>query len=186
MLDLLTTCVSGLQFTDHWHTQTSVLSLLQSLLVVSWQRLLSRQILQFPALRSSCHSRPCRTTSQLTTNWVPQWRPFHTNLLVFSSHADFQMTTDNWTLSLTNNSKPTTNSMLQTVMLITHPQGPHQNNVFIVIVQQYIDRCIEMGVYLSPYCIATVVLVVLFYMCAQQRIYTPKYDDCKENTYVCN
>jgi hypothetical protein len=28
------------------------------------------------------------------TNWVPGWRPFHTNLLVFSSQADFQLTTE--------------------------------------------------------------------------------------------
>jgi hypothetical protein len=37
-----------------------------------------------------------------STNWVSIWRPFHTNLLVFSSQADFQL---NWqlnTLSLTN------------------------------------------------------------------------------------
>jgi hypothetical protein len=37
-------------FTDHWHTDTSVLSLLQSPLDVSWQRLLPREILQLPAL----------------------------------------------------------------------------------------------------------------------------------------
>jgi hypothetical protein len=34
-----------------------------------------------------------------STNWIPGWRPFHTNLLVFSSQAHFQLTTDNWTLS---------------------------------------------------------------------------------------
>jgi hypothetical protein len=32
--------------------------------------------------------------SQLTTNYVPGWQPFHTNLLVFSSQTDFQL---NWT-----------------------------------------------------------------------------------------
>jgi hypothetical protein len=46
-------------------TQTSVLSLLQSPLAVSWQRLLPREILQLPALRSSWHSRPCTTL----VNW---------------------------------------------------------------------------------------------------------------------
>jgi hypothetical protein len=75
----------------HTHTQTSVPSLLYSPQAVSQQRLLPRDILQFPALRSSCHSRPCRTVSQLTTNWVPGWRPFHTNLLVFSSQTDLQL-----------------------------------------------------------------------------------------------
>jgi hypothetical protein len=29
-----------------------------------------------------------------STNWVPGWRPFHTNLVVFSSQTDFQLTTD--------------------------------------------------------------------------------------------
>jgi hypothetical protein len=88
----------GTTITDHWHTQTSVVCLLQSILAVSWQRLLPREILQLPALRSSYHSRPCRTLP----NWVPGWRPFHSNLLVLPSQVDFQLTTDNWTLSLTN------------------------------------------------------------------------------------
>jgi hypothetical protein len=92
-MDLLTTCIhhSELHFTDHWHSQASVLSLLQSPLAVSWQRLLPREILQLPRLRSSCHRCPCRTNS---TNSFPSWRPFHTNALVFSSQADFQLTTE--------------------------------------------------------------------------------------------
>jgi hypothetical protein len=89
-MDLLTTW--NVHFTDHWHTQTSVLSLLPSPLAFSWQQLLPVAVIQIPALWSSC---------QLTTNWVPGWRPFHTNLLVFSSQADIQLTTINWTLSLT-------------------------------------------------------------------------------------
>jgi hypothetical protein len=68
---LLTTCIhhSELHFTDNWHTQTRVLSLLQSPLAVFWQRLLPKEIPQLPALRSSYHSRPCRTfvNYQLTT-----------------------------------------------------------------------------------------------------------------------
>jgi hypothetical protein len=102
-MDWLTTCVhhSELHFADHWHIQTSVLCLIQCPLAVSWQRLLPREILQLPALRSYCHYRPCRTrlNCQPSTNWVPGWRPFHTNLLVFFSHADFQLTT---VLSLAN------------------------------------------------------------------------------------
>jgi hypothetical protein len=35
-----------------------------------------------------------------STNWVPGWRPFHTNLLVFSSQADFQLT---WQLNCLTN-----------------------------------------------------------------------------------
>jgi hypothetical protein len=66
-------------------THTSVLSLLQSLLAVSWQWLLPREIRQLAALRPSY---------QLPTNWIPGWRPFHSNFLVFSSQADFQLRTE--------------------------------------------------------------------------------------------
>jgi hypothetical protein len=34
---------------------------------------------------------------QPSTNWVPGWQPFHTNLLVFSLEADIQLATDSWT-----------------------------------------------------------------------------------------
>jgi hypothetical protein len=53
LLDLLTTCIhhSELHFTDDWHSQTSVLSVLQSPLAVPWQRLLPGVILQLSALR---------------------------------------------------------------------------------------------------------------------------------------
>jgi hypothetical protein len=66
-MDLLTTCIHHnlLHFTDHRHTQTSVLSRLPSPLAVFWQQLLPREILQLPTLRSSCHGRPCRTL----VNW---------------------------------------------------------------------------------------------------------------------
>jgi hypothetical protein len=36
---------------------------------VTWQRLLTMEILQFPALRSSCHSCPCR----ILVNWQLDW-----------------------------------------------------------------------------------------------------------------
>jgi hypothetical protein len=49
------------------------------------------------------------------------------------------------------------------------------NTVSIVIVQQYFDRCVETDVCLSAYCIETAVLVVLYEVSAQQRIYTPQY-----------
>jgi hypothetical protein len=40
---------------------------------------------------------PCRSqlNCQHSTNCVPVWMPFHINLLVFLSQADFQLTTDN-------------------------------------------------------------------------------------------
>jgi hypothetical protein len=92
ILDLLTTCIhhSELHFTVHWHTQTGVLSLLQSLLAISWQRLLLSEILQLPTPRSRTEF----LSTDNSTNWVPGWWPFRTNLLVFSSQADFQLTTE--------------------------------------------------------------------------------------------
>jgi hypothetical protein len=96
-MDLLITCIrhSELHFTDHWHTQTSVLSLLQSPLAVSWERLYwsilfgsrSQVLLSQPPVQNSL-------STDNATNWVPGWRPFHTNLLVFSSQVDFQLTTE--------------------------------------------------------------------------------------------
>jgi hypothetical protein len=32
--------------------------------------------------------------NSLSADWVPCWWPFHTNILVFSSQADFQLTTE--------------------------------------------------------------------------------------------
>jgi hypothetical protein len=65
-----------LDFIDHFYTplgttlsrsltQSRDLSLLQSPRAVSWQRLLPREIIQLPALRTSCHSRTGRTL----VNW---------------------------------------------------------------------------------------------------------------------
>jgi hypothetical protein len=67
ILDLLTTCIchSKPHSTDHRHTQTSVLSLLQSPQAVSWQQLIPREILQLPTFWSSCLSFLCRTL----VNW---------------------------------------------------------------------------------------------------------------------
>jgi hypothetical protein len=50
ILDLLTICTHHLElhFTDHWHTQLSLLSLIQAPLAVSWKRLLTMEILQLP------------------------------------------------------------------------------------------------------------------------------------------
>jgi hypothetical protein len=82
-IHLLTTCAhhSELHFTDHWHTQTSVLSLLQSPLAVSLQRLLPRESLQLSALRPSSHNRQVEfLLTDNSTNWVPDWRQFHTSL----------------------------------------------------------------------------------------------------------
>jgi hypothetical protein len=41
----------------------------QASLGVSWKRLLTVEILQLPALRPSCHSRPCRTFVSCQLNY---------------------------------------------------------------------------------------------------------------------
>jgi hypothetical protein len=89
---------SELHFICHWHTQSSVLSLLQSPLAVSWQRFLPKEILQLHALRSSCHSRPCRTLF----NW--QLNQLGSRLAAIShQHPSLLFTgwlsTNNWQLS---------------------------------------------------------------------------------------
>jgi hypothetical protein len=50
ILDLLTVCIhhSELHFTVHWHTKTSVLSILQSPLAVSWKRFYRGRFFSFP------------------------------------------------------------------------------------------------------------------------------------------
>jgi hypothetical protein len=55
---------------------------------------------------------------QPSTNWAPGWRPFHTNLLIFSSQADFQLTTELVNLI---------------VFKITPGRGPHQKHYSSVI-----------------------------------------------------
>jgi hypothetical protein len=103
-MDLLTT------YTYHLEQQViTVLSLIATL-YKSLQYLLSL----FPAcylfirraLAAACNSGdssvsraqvlssqpPMPNSTPKWTNWVPGWRPFHTNLLVFSSQADFQLT----------------------------------------------------------------------------------------------
>jgi hypothetical protein len=45
-----------------------------------------------PSLLSLLYT--ARFKCQPSTMWVPGWRPYHTNLPVFSSQADFQLTTE--------------------------------------------------------------------------------------------
>jgi hypothetical protein len=56
---------------------------------VLWQRLLTVDILQFPALKMSSQPPVQNSTS---TNNSQACGPFHTTLLVYSSQADFQLT----------------------------------------------------------------------------------------------
>jgi hypothetical protein len=91
-----------------------------------------------------------------STNWVPGWRPFHTNLLVFSPHAV------NW---IADNSNPTANSLLQTVLLIESRRGLHRKHRSSIIALVSVaaetclpNRCLETGVCLSAHCISTAVV----------------------------
>jgi hypothetical protein len=82
-------------FIDHLYTslgttlyrsliQTIVFGLLQSLLAVSWQRLLRERFFSSP---HSGHlvtaARAELLSTDNSTNWFPGWRPFHANLLVY-------------------------------------------------------------------------------------------------------
>jgi hypothetical protein len=97
--DLLTACIhhSDLHLTVHWHTQTSVLSLLQSSLADSWQRLLEGDSSAF-RVQILFSQPPAQNSfsSDNSTHWVPGWGSIHTTLLVFSPQADFQL---NWQLN---------------------------------------------------------------------------------------
>jgi hypothetical protein len=93
-IDLLKTCIhrSKLHFTDHWHKKTSVFSLLRFPLTVFCLRLLPRRFFSFR------RSDPLVTTARAdllstdnSTKWDPGWQPFHANVLLFSSQADFQL-----------------------------------------------------------------------------------------------
>jgi hypothetical protein len=93
ILDFLTTYITQnytLQITD---TEHSVLSLLQSPLAVFKQWLITQWTF-FSFLRSSplvtaTHAEFLST--DISINWVTGWQLFHTNLLAFSSQADFQL-----------------------------------------------------------------------------------------------
>jgi hypothetical protein len=78
-IDHLNTHDSWLHFTDHWHTQASVLSLLQSPLAVAWQRLqtadvnltLGSRTIPVPRLPASkCNSSQRLNCSSLTNSQV--------------------------------------------------------------------------------------------------------------------
>jgi hypothetical protein len=193
VLDLLTTCThhSELHFTDHWHTDQFPQSI-----TVSTGRFLAKAsteegssasrtqvLLSQPPVQNSCHAN--------SANWVPRWRPFFTKLLVFSSQADFQLNC--WQVnSLTHQpdiSRPVTklNSGTWLTLLITFRHEPHRNTVSIVVVQQYLDRCMHIrcggnpsteslprNECLSAYCTATAVLV-RFEVPARQWVHTPRY-----------
>jgi hypothetical protein len=169
---------SELHFTHHWHTQTSVLSLLQSPPAVSWQRLYQWRFFSFPC-SGPLFTAACAELLSIdsSTNWVPGWRPFHINLLVFCSQADFQLnslinqllhvTSLNWNAD----NSVLTNPLLQSVLLITSRHEPHRKHHF----HCYSPLLHRKGFCFFAYCIATAVLVAHFEVSTQQRVYTSQY-----------
>jgi hypothetical protein len=168
-IDLLTACIhhSELHFTDHWHTQTSVLSLLQSPLAISWQRLLPREILQLPALRSSCYSCLCRTlvNFQPSTNWVWGWLSI--NWTANSAVTHQPATSCHFTQLNCWQLQPTANLLLQTVLLVTSWHGTHRKHrssvvtlVSIAAETWLLNCCLETGC-ITPFLYCVCVLRVL-------------------------
>jgi hypothetical protein len=167
---------SELQFTYHWHTRTSILSLLQSPLAVSWQRLLTREILLAFRAQALLSQTPVQNSCQLTaqlTGYQSGGRSHQSPSLLFTGW----LSTDNWNLSLTNQllhftslhsmELPDSSNQQLTrsfkVSCLKHLGTDHiENTDSIVTVQQYLDRRIETDVCLSASCIATTVLLVLF------------------------
>jgi hypothetical protein len=173
ILDLFTTCIhqSELHFTFHWHTQTSVLSLLVStshfLATASTKGNSSAsrtQVLFVTAARAELLSTDNWTGSQtgghftstsysslhrLTFNWQLTTALSHSPTSYFTSlHSTELLTTDNFYWKL----KPTTNSLLQIVLLITSQHGPHRKHrysiaalVFTVTETYLQNRCLETG-----------------------------------------
>jgi hypothetical protein len=168
-IDLLTTCIhhSKLHFTDRWHTQTSGHSLLQSPLAVFWQQLPQTEILQLPVLRSSCHSRPCRTLCEPTTQLTGPQAGGHSTS---TSESSLHRLTFNWQLNILTHQQVTSHNFTQlncwqlNYLEINWPCLKHfgtnhiENTVSVIIVQPYLDRCLEMCVGLLAYCIATAVV----------------------------
>jgi hypothetical protein len=76
----LYTHASWLHFTDHWHTHTSVLSLLKSPLSVSWQRILTQELQRSRWItHSRYHTKSSLHSRTLATNWLPQIVPVITS-----------------------------------------------------------------------------------------------------------
>jgi hypothetical protein len=96
---------------------------------------LAQVLLLQPPVQNSCQLPP-------TTNWVPGWRPFHTSLLVFSSHADFS--TNSFLHNLQYRTELSTNWVAPVVFRITPRHGLHRKHRF----QQYL-YCFT-GVFTAP------------------------------------
>jgi hypothetical protein len=103
--ELQVTTVSLLISTIHRspHHPLSIFQPAVSSRAVPWQQFLTEEdfLASCPhvILSQSIAQNSSQPTFQLTG--FQNWRPFHSTLLVFPSQADFQVTTDNWTVSAT-------------------------------------------------------------------------------------
>jgi hypothetical protein len=153
------------------------------------------EIHQFPMLRPSSQrpARNCLSTDS-STNWVPGWQPFHTNLLIFSSQADFQLNCQ-LTLSFTNQLLNVTSLNWTAARLISliynlrvdPTENTTSNNPSIVVMGgclavnwiSFPRECIyqpllRSGCCLSAYCKRMAVLIHLE-VSAQRQVCTPQY-----------
>jgi hypothetical protein len=89
-----------LHFADHWHMQTTVLNVLQFPIDVSGWQLLSREILQLPALAPLVTAACAELLSADNSTIGSQAGGYFTPTSWFSFTG--WLLTDNWTLSLTN------------------------------------------------------------------------------------
>jgi hypothetical protein len=89
-----------------------------------------------------------RLNCQPSTNWAPGWRPFHTNLLIFSSQDDFQLTTELVNLI---------------VLKISPRRGTHQKHCSSLVANAFFSSgtCLP-GLYLEMDCITP-----LLYCCGR-------------------
>jgi hypothetical protein len=74
---------------------------------------------------------PVQNSCQLTTSWVPGWRPFYAIIQIFSSQADFQLTT---ALSTELSHSPISNCFLATeVSCLYHLGTEHVENIVLLL-----------------------------------------------------
>jgi hypothetical protein len=63
-----------------------------------------------------------------SSNWVPGWGPFHTNVLVFSSQSDFQLNSP--THQPATSRHWTADNFLNSLLLTTFRHEPHRKHAF--------------------------------------------------------